>query len=189
MRITAMETRLLAISRIAITGGIGLLAADVTPVLCPTVPTHALFVINAAARVEPDDLVLGTMLLCRRFSCEQVRSCSNGPLRTSRRQWRGCQEPGGNEKTCGESYDHNDPPSAYRVRLRQFGNLSRRLRFCRQSRQSGASPDLAGTHPLMRTFKTLHYLVALDSPEQAALDAIGGSFDLGDALDWIVRLN
>lgn len=41
----------------------------------------------------------------------------------------------------------------------------------------------------MNTFVILHYLVALESAEQMALDAVGGAFDLDDAICWIVRLN
>lgn len=48
---------LLTIPRIAITGSISFLAADIRTVFRPAVPAHALFVIDAAVRVQPDDLV------------------------------------------------------------------------------------------------------------------------------------
>jgi hypothetical protein len=53
----------------------------------------------------------------------------------------------------------------------------------------GPVTEPAGTDLVMKTFETLHFLVALDSPEQLPLDIIGDGFDLDDVLDWIVRLN
>ena len=82
---------LLPVPGVAIPVRIGFLTANERTVLCASIPTHALFMIDAAIRIEPHDDIRRAVGLSRSFRVELLHLAAGSRRRGSRSVVRPCR--------------------------------------------------------------------------------------------------